>query len=190
MLKNEERLGMNREPDIDLIHSENLLLQKIRFDQINHEECDDSLDSMEELSMSLLDRGAIPDVRLLYFTNPECNPVGRGKSWQDIFEGNGTVGDEILRHPGFLRFLEYFIFGPNLPRETIIAFREATRYTGHFSRSDMQALLPAAKELVRSNRMDNAMAAEEFHKLALECGAIPSTAESLRDSIRKMRVAR
>lgn len=190
MQKNEERLGMIREPDIELIHSELLLLQKICFDPINHDEYHDSREPMEELSTSLLDRGAIPEVRLLYFTDPQCNPGGRGKSRQSLFEGNGTVGDEILRHPNFLKFLEYFVFGPNLPRETIIAFKEAAQYTGHLSHSDMHDLLPAAKELVKSNRMDSSRAAEEFHKLALECGAIPSTAESLRDSIRKIRVAR
>jgi hypothetical protein len=89
---------------------------------------------------------------------------------------------KILRHPNFLKLLEYFVFGPDLPQETIIIFKEVARYTGHLSHSDMHDLLPAAKALVKSNRMDSGRAAEEFHKLALECGAIPSTAESLRDS--------
>jgi len=64
---------------------------------------------MAGLTESLLERGAIPEVRLLYFTDPERNPGGRGKSRQQVFENNGISGTEIYAHGNFLKFLEYFI---------------------------------------------------------------------------------
>lgn len=179
---------MSRVPDIELNQGELLLLQKIYFGASNHEELRASLEPMAALSGLLLDRHAIPEVRLLYFTDPERNPGGRGKSRQAVFEGNGTMGDEILAHPHFLKYLEYFIFGPKLPEKTISSFKESARFGDHLSRSDMQDLLPSAKALVKAGRMDASSAAEEFHKLALECGALPGTAASLRDSLRKMRI--
>lgn len=181
---------MFRKPDINLETAELELLQHINFDPVSHDERRANVEAMEQLARSLLSRHAIPQVRLDYFTKPECNPGGRGKSRQEIFEGNGTTGEEILCHPSFLKFLEYFIFGPNLPQVTIVEFKEAAQYGQFLSHSDMSDLLPSAKKLVRNSGMEPHQAAEEFHRLALECGAIPSTAESLRNSIRAIRVSR
>lgn len=181
---------MARVPDVALSPDELLLLQEIFFSPNSDDERRASLVAMRELATRLLDRGAIPEVRLLYFTDPERNPGVRGKSRQDVFERNGTIGDEILCHPHFLKYLEYFIFGPKLPQQTIASFKEAAQFSDHLSLSDMQDLLPAAKLLVRTSRIDSHVAADEFHKLALECGAIASTAASLRDSIRKVRIPR
>ncbi|HZC22783.1 MAG TPA: hypothetical protein VE866_05540, partial [Candidatus Binatia bacterium] len=43
---------------------------------------------MTELAEQLLQRKAVPEVRLRYFIDPECNPGGRGKSRKDVFEKN------------------------------------------------------------------------------------------------------
>ncbi|WP_057091931.1 hypothetical protein KV708_08565 [Comamonas thiooxydans] len=180
---------MNRKPDIELTEGELLLLKEIKFNARSHDELRALIGPMASLATSLLDREAIPEVRLLYFTEAERHPSGRGKSRQDVFEANGTVGDEILSHPHFLKYLEYFIFGPALPQQTIESFKDAAQFGEHLSRSDMSDLLPTAKQMVKSQRLDPNIAAEEFHKLALECGALPSTASSLRDSIRKIRIS-
>lgn len=182
--------SMNRTPDIELTEEETELLSQIAFGSVNHEQLRSSLEPMAKLSESLIARDAIPNPRIRYFTDPDWNPSGRGKSRQDIFIKNGTSGRSILNHPHFMKYLEYFIYGPNLPKSTVISFYEASQFGGNLSNSDMHELLPAAKAIVRSRGMDVNTAADEFYKLALECGAISSTAESLRNTIRKMKKSR
>jgi hypothetical protein len=179
---------MKKEPDIELTERELELLGKISFDWQNQNELIASIMPMVALTEMLLKQKAIPDIRLLYFTDPERNPSGRGRSREQIFESNGTVGDEIIAHPSFLPYLKYFVNGPNLPADTIRTFKEATACSGHLTRSDVLDLIPTAKAVVRSWPLDPHIAAEEFYKLALECGAMPSSADALRKSIRAMRL--
>lgn len=42
-------------------------------------------------------------------TNPDFNIGGRDKSRKQFFEGNGSRGESIFRHPHFLKYLRYFI---------------------------------------------------------------------------------
>jgi hypothetical protein len=143
---------------------------------------------MVGLYESHLKRGAIPKVRLLYFTDPERNPGGRGKSRQDVFERNGTSGPEILAHPNFMKYLEYFVCGPSLPLEVIAEFKEAARFSGHLTGGDVDDLIPKARTAVRLAQLAPYEASDEFHKLVLECGAMPSSAESIRNAVRSIKV--
>ena len=177
-----------RVADIQLTAHEQGLLEKIAFDWTDHDQLRASLAPMAALSISLLGRNAIPEVRLRYFTDPDCNPGGRGKSRQDIFEKNGTCGDEILEHPHFLKHLEYFVFGPKLPTNVIQQFKEMTAFSGYLTAGDMNDLVPGARAVVRSAQLNLVDAAEEFYRLALECGATSSTAVIIRDAIRQVRI--
>lgn len=179
---------MKQEPDIELTGRELELLGKISFDWLNQYELRASIMPMVALTEMLLKRQAIPNIRLLYFTDPERNPSGRGRSREQIFESNGTVGDEIIAHPSFLSHLKYFVYGPNLPADTIRTFKEATSCSGYLTGSDVLDLILTAKAVVRSWPLEPYIAAEEFFKLALECGAMPSSANELRKSIRAMRL--
>lgn len=181
---------MTRKPDIELTVSEHQLLERITFNLGDHDAVRASLAPMASLAESLLGRSAIPAIRLSYFTDPECNIGGRGKSREDVFERNGTAGVEILSHPHFLKYLEYFIFGPDLPLSTIDAFKKAASYNGYLDGEDISDLIPDAKALVRQRRLDPHDAAEEFFKLALECGTSPSSAATLHQSIRAVRLSR
>lgn len=176
-----------RSPDISLTSEERSLFERINFNWNNHEELRDSLAPMEALSLSVLQRGVIPAVRISYFTDPELNPGGRGKSRRDIFEKNGTSGDEVLRHPHFLKHLEYFICGPDLPLAVIEKFKNEAAY-GHLSGSDLNDLTPYARSWIRQKHLDPHHAAEEFFKLAVECGAMPSLAENLRKSVGAVKI--
>lgn len=176
-----------RDPDISLTDDELALLSAIRIDWDNEKILRDSIAHMEALAVSLLARDAVPAVRLAYFTDPELNPGGRGKSRQDIFEKNGTCGKEILRHPHFLQHLKYFIYGPDLPAAAIEKFKDESRFS-HLSGSDVNDLAPYARSCVRQNSLDPYHAADEFYKLAIECGAMPGFAENLRRSIRAVKV--
>jgi hypothetical protein len=181
---------MTRMPDIALTDEELRLLRQIQFDWSNHDDLRVSIKPMTALAESLLKRRAVPEVRLLYFTDPDRNPSGRGKSREGIFEKNGTSGDDILAHPHFLRYLEYFVFGPKLPPAVIAKFKEAASVSGHLSGSDVYELIVEAKAVVRSARLDPREAGDEFFKLALECGAIPSSAAMIRRSIRSVKSSR
>lgn len=174
-------------PDIELTELESGLLSQIAFRYTSHDELRASLTPMAALTESLLERGAIPEVRLLYFTDPERNPGGRGKSRQQIFVRNGTADAEICAHPHFLKYLEYFVYGPNLPPSIIAKFKETMSFSGYLTGGDVNDLVPAARAAVRSARLTPHEAAEEFHKLTLECGAMPSSAESMRKSILAVR---
>lgn len=176
-----------RAPDIHLTEDELELLAQIAFDHASHSELRASLAPMTALTESLLNRYAVPEVRLLYFTDPEHNPGARGKSREQIFEQNGTAGDDILSHPSFLKILEYFVFGPQLPANVINMFKEEAAFSGRLTYGDIDDLAPKARAAVRAYRLMPHTAAEEFHKLALECGAAPSSAASLRKSILAMR---
>jgi hypothetical protein len=128
-------------------------------------------------------------VRILYFTDPTRNPGGRGKSRERVFEQNGTCGDEIFAHPSFFKFLHYFIYGPQLPAPTVLAFKAAAKLSGgRLSSHDVTELMSKAKATVKAERIEPNSAAVEFHKLALEYGATVSSAESLYQAVRKVRV--
>ncbi len=177
-----------RHPDISLTEQEFELLSQVNFTSNNHDDLRKSLEPMAQLATSLLKRGAIPEIRIAYFTDPNFNPSGRGKSKEDVFVRNGTSGDEILRHPHFLKHLEYFIFGPDLPPIAIEKFKNEMSSSGYLTGGDINDLTPFARSCVRSNGLDPHRAAEEFYKLAVECGAMPTCAESIRSSVRRIKV--
>ncbi|WP_457282684.1 hypothetical protein [Polaromonas sp. P5_D5] len=179
-----------RSPDIELTSREQELFAQIHFHSRVHEDLRASIMPMVALTETLLKRGAVSEVRRLYFTDPERNPGGRGKSRQDIFEKNGTSGPEILAHPHFMKYLEYFVCGPNLPAAVIAEFKEAARFSGYLTGGDVLDLIPKARAVVRSERLEPHDASDEFHKLVLECGAMPSSAESIRSAVRAIKVSR
>jgi hypothetical protein len=116
----------------------------------------------------------------------ECNTGGRGKSRQQVFESNGTAGDDIFRHPHFLPYLKYFLFGPDLPHETIDCFRQAVADCGNITSGDIGPLCELARSLARQQGAERDLA-EEFFKLALECGLDSSDAREVRDSVKRIR---
>ena len=111
--------SMTEKPDIELTDREIDLLNLISFDSENRQKIRASIMPMVALTELLLQRNAIPSVRLLYFSDPDRNPGGRGKSRKQIFESNGTFGKQIFAHPNFMKHLRYYIFGPKLPYDVI-----------------------------------------------------------------------
>jgi hypothetical protein len=181
---------MTPTPDIQLTEGERELFVQIRFRSNQHEKGCASLMAMAALVESLLKRDAIPEVRLLYFTDPERNPGGRGKSRRDVFKRNGTSGAKILEHPNFIKYFEYFVCGPNLPNEIITVFKKAASVSGYLTEKNVVALIPRARKAVRFAQLDPHKASDEFHKLVLECGGLPSSATSIRNAIRQVKKPR
>jgi hypothetical protein len=105
----------------------------------------------------------------------------------DIFKKNGAHGEEIFRRPHFLKHLHYFLYGPDLPPQVIEAFRQKVADIGFVTSSDIVPLGAFARQLTRANKLDASDPAEEFFKLALDCGLALHEARSIRDSVKTAR---
>lgn len=137
------------------------------FDEIIRRSCDAAASLME----LLIERDAIPELRERFFTDPEFNIGKTKKSVLQVFESNGTKGDEIFSHPHFLKYLQYLIHGPLLPKSTIDGFCELLG-DGFIGTSGQirDALGKYARTEIRNQGLDKRDAAEQFFRLAVECG--------------------
>jgi hypothetical protein len=115
---------------VALTDDERALIARIDFDPDQmrlhgrfYDVIEESRAAAKEVTLSLIEREAIPKIRRAYFTDPALN-VGLKRSRIEVFEGNGTRGEDIFEHPHFLLYLRYFVFGPDLPKATIEGFCE------------------------------------------------------------------
>ena len=139
------------------------------------------------LTKSLIRRHAIPEVRVQWFTSPDYNIGGHGKSRQRIFERNGVRREGIFRDPNFVRYLRYFIYGPDLPVSVVQSFEAEVARCGRVSPRDVIPLGKYARQQARDLDLDPSVAAEEFFKLALECELDVSEAGSIRSAVKQLR---
>lgn len=146
-----------------------------------------AMEAAHGLTLSLLRREAIPPIRVDYFIDPELN-IGQRRSREQIFEGNGTAGEDIFRHPHFFPYLHYFVVGPDLPQATIDRFAQAVADCGLVTSGDEEGLQRLARAEVRRCGLERKAGAEEFFKLALELELDVYTARAIRDSVMKLRV--
>ena len=77
-----------------------------------------------ELVHSLMERHAIPEQRLRYFTDKTYNPSNTCASKRELFLRNAHTDDAMYEHPHFWKYLLYFINGADLPRPVIDQFAE------------------------------------------------------------------
>lgn len=125
---------------IALTPDEQGLASQINFDALALRGPDDVRRNgaiVSALIRPLIARKAIPEARVRYFNDPEYFVGGRGSSRRQMFERNGTWGEEIFYHPHFLEYLRYFLNGPDLPRQVIDAFREEVARCGNVTSSDV-----------------------------------------------------
>jgi hypothetical protein len=136
---------------IDLNDDEAALLARINFDTRDHDAIRQSCAASAELAPLLLGRNAIPAERLAYFTDPECFDGERSRL--DVFERNGTKGDEVFEHPNFLKHLRYFVHGSGLPLNVQQGMRDAVGDPKHFTSGDLEPLRVLARQLVRQREL-------------------------------------
>lgn len=146
----------------------------------------EQFEKMGELADSLLERKAIPGVRLAYFTDAEMNAGGHGKSRQQVFEKNGTTGRDILRHPHFMAYLRYFISGPDLPKSVVEGFCKVIEDDAGTSGMVLDQIKAFVRKAVRDRGLDPGHAADEFYKLAHEIDR-GDLAESVRSAAKSVR---
>ncbi len=145
-----------------------------------------NLDRIGRLARSLLARRAVPAVRLAYFTDPEMNVGGHGKSRREVFEKSGTTGDAILTSPHFARHLRYFIHGPDLPPEVVRGFVKILDDDAGTSGMVLDQIQRYVRAEVRGRGLEPGDAAEEFFKLAHEVGR-PDLARDVRTAAKQAR---
>lgn len=176
---------------LELTAEEKALVAKINFNPASERHDPAYWNAVGEASVQLMKllagRKAIPEVRTKYFTDPEFNIGGRGRSRAGVFEKNGTRGEAIFRHVHFLRYLHYFLYGPALPDSVSDAFSKKVADIGFVTSSDIVPLGAFARKLAKENHLEVGEAAEEFFKLALECDLKLHEARVIRDSVKQAR---
>ena len=180
---------MNAQPPvaISLTPTENALLSQISFEDTRHDVLVKSCKAAKTLTLSLLKRDAVPQVRLDYFTNPQYFIGGHGKSRVQIFESNGTRGDDIFDDGNFLKYLRHWILGPILPKDTIAGFCAILNHEIGTSGMELDRRCKYVREQTRNHNLQMHVAAEEFYKLALELGLHENTSRSIRDAVMSTR---
>ena len=175
---------------IELTPAEASIRARIGFDAAElqaAQRIEDNGEAVVELLASLIERRAIPDIRRKYFTDPKYF-TGRAKtSWKGVFESYGEEGEEIFRHPQFLKFLRYFLDGPDLPRPLMATFQDKVGDHGADTVGDVEPLCALARDLARQYAMVPSRASEEFYKLALECGLSEPRARHVRNAVHAMK---
>lgn len=171
---------------VPLSPEEEDLVRRIEFDAHRLNDREHYLENGDlalNLVRSLQSRKAIPAHRWSWFFEPEYNIGGRGSSRRDIFEKNGTSGNDIARHAHFLPHLHYFIYGPNLLAEVIDAFLSKVDECGNVTSSDVIPLGKTARQLTKNAGLDRKKSAEEFFRLALELDLGAGTGLSIRNQV-------
>lgn len=185
------RITILAPPPVELTVPEQELLKGIEFDlSLNRHDADFARKNGEtvlELMRSLIQRNAIPEIRTRVFTEPEFFIGGRGSSHLDVFKRNGTSGDAVFRHPHFLKYFHYFLFGPDLPKPIVEAFCQTVSDCAPVTSGDVETLSVKAKELTRRHHLEKHEAAEAFYRLALECELDEGTARMIRDYVKRVR---
>ncbi len=150
---------------VELTEDEQRLFDQIDFGSGLGHEYIESGEASRKLMESLVQRSAIPEVRQRYFFDPELNLHSPGKSRFDIFKKN--IGENDIReHRHFLKYLKYFIKGPDLP-EAIM--REFCRIVNDVIDMEEELLKFVRKEMRNTAKSERTYLPEEFYKLALEC---------------------
>ena len=144
-----------------------------------------SVGPAHDLTVSLLRRDAIPHVRLRYFNDPALN-IGSKRSREQVFEANGRHGENIFKDPNFFKYLRYFVLGPDLPETTIGEFQALLKRVGPISSGDVFTMVEFVRLKARESELDRGACAEEFFKLALECGLGVGDGRAMRDAVMRL----
>lgn len=178
--------------DLSLTEEERGILEGLFFEcdpiRADYQAVRDNGEGMLRLLRLLTARGAIPAHRMRWFSDREVYPGARQRSLKDLFECNGTHGDDIARHVHFWPVMQYFLCGPNLSPRVKQAFANAVEDAGgEITGSEVNVIASIARTLTRANRLKPHEASEEFYKLALEQGAHPMWAKHIYERVRALR---
>lgn len=181
-------MSISQPAKIQLTPEEDELLKTIDFDlsQSDWEARTACLEAAGTLTESLLKRGAIPEIRRRYLTDAELNIGGHGKSRIEGFTAHGLGQSETFRHGNFLKYLRYFINGPDLPEATVAGFRKIVEDDAGTSGEVLDQLCRFTRaEVRRGLPVERSKVPAEFFKLALECELDLHIGKCVRESAQK-----
>lgn len=176
---------------IELAPNERALAEKIVFDllhaNLEHKQVIENGENAAALMKSLMKRKAIPEKRLLYFTDADYN-TGRGKGSRfERFRDNAGGAEEVLRHPHFLEYLHYFIYGSDLPtplKQEFLKKAEDQWVKAH-------ELVELTRQLIRRYGLPryprNYRLGDTFYQLALDCDCNAGTARAVREAAMRVK---
>lgn len=174
---------------IDLTEEETKIFTTIEFDpgEIDFNNASKNGEAVLKLVGMLAKRDALPPVRAKFWTDPKYQ-IGRLKcSHKGVFERNGCTGAEIYKHPHFLPYLRYFLFGADLPLTVIAEFEKKVGNPRWVTSSDVVPLGAFARSLARKHSLNKHNAADEFFKLALDLGLSVNVASSIHHSVMQLK---
>lgn len=175
---------------VELLPEELLLLKKIGDFSIDitwtYEIRQEILDASFNLSYSILKRNAVPFYRLRYFDDPKHNLSNPKRSRLDNFMEKLSSVDEIMKQPTFLKYLKYFIYGPDLPTRVVselVKIKEEVFYDDEFFNNAK----PLVSFFCRNSPISKSSLAEEFYKLSLELEIESGFGEQLRNYVMRLK---
>jgi len=177
---------------IILTEEEEIFWEEISFSTSSYNRSKDeikkSIEPAFKLLKSLIKRNVIPLIRLKYFTEPEFNIGGRGKSREATFVKNVIKEEDILKHHDFHKYLRYFIIGPELPSNFIKEFSKLVDNCQPVTSGDIESFYELACRQVRSNLFHSSFVSEEYYKLCLELKLGETMARIVRDNVKKLKL--
>jgi hypothetical protein len=176
---------------IELTEEEQDLAVKIVFDltavQLKYEQAVDNGERAATLIKSLLSREAIPDSRQRYFADPSYNASNPKASRASLFLRNVGTWDGLYRHPHFLPYLKYFLYGADLP----IALKESFQKKAQDDWVKPDQLVQHVRFLVRSfglmSDFESHKLPDAFYQLALDCECEESAARQVRAAVMRIK---
>lgn len=182
---------MQRLGKIHLTADEDEILTQVRFPargaSLEFEENERNGRLVSRLIKSLLAREAIPRVRMRFYADPEFNPSHPGCSRREMFLRSTHSDEQAYRHQAFLRYLHYFIHGPDLPEDIKDKFFETA--SEHFV--EVNELEEKARWLIRTSDVQryprDYELHEKFYQLALDCGCAEGDARRVRKAVMTLR---
>lgn len=133
------------------------------------------------LMRSMLDRKAIPDVRLQWFRENAAKEIGI-----DALEDDGGI-TALIANAKFTSVLRYFLDGPALPDTVIQRFEDTASQIGMDKGWTVGDMVQAAVNSISAFNLDTEHAAAEFHKLVLETPLAPMAAQIRTAILRALR---
>lgn len=171
--------------DVLLTDFEIALFDSITFPPAAHnlegERAADNAELARILAVSILERGAVPQHRLAFFEDPIHNQ-DRGCSVRAGLERSGIVGDALYEDSGFLKYLRYFLCGPELPEKIENAFRKELEERGGAAHADHRRLVAKLRQLAQTLGASDDQR-EKFYQQALEFGLAPGAAREISDTM-------
>lgn len=126
------------------------------------------------LTVSLVERDAIPPHRLRVFDDPAYGFHDQGSA-RDVLQRSGATGDAVFEDPAFLKYLRYFICGPELPDKVARVFRRELVERGGGGHRRLAAKVAELSQTLGASDVQR----EKFFMQALELGLSPALAREI-----------